>query len=102
MRRSAFDIYISEIVLREIAKGDPVYAAARLARVRELQILPPIPMAEEIAVRVVEKQIVPATAADDSAHIAIAAPHRTHFLLTWPCHHINYDSTQRRPERHRA
>lgn len=99
IRRSAFDIYISEIVLREISKGDSTFAGARLAIVQGLPILAPDPIAEEIAVRLVEKQIIPATAADDAAHIALAAAHRMDFLLTWNCKHINNAAIQRRIER---
>ncbi len=40
----------------------------------------------------------PANAADDAAHIAIAAVHQMDFLLTWNCKHINNRYTIRRIE----
>ena len=81
------------------SKGDSTFAAARLAIVQGLPILAPVSIAEEIAVRLVEKQIIPATAADDAAHIALAAAHRMDFLLTWNCKHINNAVIQRRIKR---
>ena len=35
-----------------------------------------------------ERRIVPATAATDAGRIALAAVHGMHYLLTWNCAHI--------------
>ena len=48
--------------------------------------------------RLLADQIVPAVAADDAAHIGLAAAHAMDFLLTWNCKHINNRSTFRRIE----
>ena len=43
--------------------------------------------------------LIPAKAATDAFHIAIAAVHRMDFLLTWNCTHIHNLSIVRRVER---
>jgi len=50
-----------------------------------------------ITIRLLE-EVVQANAADDAAHIAIAAVHGIDFLLTWNCKHINNRYTTRKIE----
>ena len=47
-----------------------------------------LPEANELAKRLLRDEIIPAVAADDATHVALAA-HRMDFLLTWNCTHIN-------------
>jgi hypothetical protein len=42
----------------------------------------------DLAAALVASLALPAKAATDAAHIAIAAVHKMHFLLTWNCTHI--------------
>jgi predicted nucleic acid-binding protein len=41
-----------------------------------------------IAQDLVNRQIIPAKAADDAIHIAVASAHEIDYLLTWNCKHI--------------
>ena len=98
-QRVDFEIFISQVVVREVRRGDVELAAARLARIREFSVLEPTPASEELTMRLLADGIVPAVAADDAAHIGIAAAHAMDFLLTWNCKHINNRYTFRRIER---
>ncbi len=89
LQRPTFDLYVSELVAREAARGDSVAAAKRLAVVQELPLLH---ISEEVirfSNALVESSIVPTRAADDAIHIALAAVHGVDFLLTWNCRHID-------------
>ena len=78
----------SQTVLDECAQGDPEKANARL------DLLAGIPLLElsgdvlAIAELLLSKQIIPAKAADDAVHIAVASVHKTDYLVTWNCKHL--------------
>jgi predicted nucleic acid-binding protein len=87
-RRAGFDIYISQFVLDEAAAGDAEAARERLAA---LQGLPILDVSEEVVnlARALNASLaLPEKAVTDAAHIATAAVHGMHFLLTWNCAHI--------------
>jgi len=97
-RRHDFDLFVSEVVLREASRGDSQFAAARLQSLRGVPVLAALPTAEELAERLLREGIIPSAAADDATHLGFAAAHRMDFLLTWNCRHINNPSLQRRIE----
>jgi len=99
LHRVDFEIFVSQVVVREVRRGDPGLAAARLDRIREFSALNPTPASEELTARLLADGIIPAVAADDAAHIGLAAAHAMDFLLTWNCKHINNRYTFRRIER---
>src|SRR5438132_446480 len=82
-RRDRFDLFVSEAVLREAGAGDPTAAADRLAALRGIPILSITPAAGDLAKRLLHNHALPAVAAADALHIAIAAMSGIHFLLTW-------------------
>lgn len=87
-RYNDFDLYISQVVLDEVARGDAEIA------LRRLQILDGFPLVElNQAVRDLSKQFLlqsnlPPKASDDAVHIAAATVHGLDYLLTWNCKHI--------------
>ena len=87
-RRENFDLYISQFVLDEAAGGDPEAARERLLALRDLPVLDLTEEVGDLAAALVTTLALPARAATDAAHIAIAAVHGMHFLLTWNCTHI--------------
>ena len=99
LHRVDFEIFVSQVVVREVRRGDVELAAARLEKIRGLTLLDPTPASEELTERLLADGIVPAVAADDAAHIGLAAAHAMDFLLTWNCKHINNRFTFRRIER---
>jgi hypothetical protein len=87
-RRSAFELFISQIVVRECQAGDSKAAAQRLEVLAELPLLEQTQEATALAQALVEQVPLPARAAVDALHIAIAVVHGMEFLLTWNCTHI--------------
>lgn len=87
-RRADFEVFISQLVLDEAGAGDPAAARERLAA---LQDLPQLDITDDVVVlagALVTSLALPAKASTDAAHIALAAVHGMHFLLTWNCTHI--------------
>ena len=86
--RHRFDLYTSELVIREAGAGDPDAAKRRL---EFLSGLPSLTISEEalaLAKRLVEAGTVPRQAGEDALHIAMATLQGMDFLLTWNCKHI--------------
>jgi len=86
--RGGFDLYVSELVLREISAGDPVAAQQRLALVTGIAPLALTPVALALAKELVTQGAIPAVAAQDAFHLAIAAVNAIDYLLTWNCRHL--------------
>lgn len=87
-RRSEFDVFVGPPVLDECARGDRDAARLRLVAVRDIPLLEATPKALALAQFLIRKKAVPAKAAIDALHIALAAVHGMSFLLTWNCRHI--------------
>jgi hypothetical protein len=87
-RRPAFEIYISELVLAEIQAGDPEAAAKRRTFADGIALLEISDQATNLAEHIVGNAGLPEKAAADALHIAIAACHGMHYLLTWNAAHI--------------
>ena len=86
--RPRFDLYTSDVVLHEAARGDPAAAAERMKALADLPVLPATPAAMELAQRLAAALALPARANLDAAHVAVAAVNRVQFLLTWNCRHL--------------
>jgi hypothetical protein len=95
-RRKAFDLYISQEVLKEAARADAGAARDRLAALAECRILAATDTAEALTERILSTGLIPARAASDAAHIGYAAAHGMDFLLTWNCRHILNKIIERR------
>lgn len=83
-----FDIYISDVVLDEAFAGDTNYAKLRMKTLAQFPVLRATTQSQALARELIDNGILPAKAAGDAAHIAIAAVHDIHFLLTWNCRHL--------------
>jgi predicted nucleic acid-binding protein len=71
-RREDFELYVSAVVLAEVARGDEQYAAARTAIAQQLPI---VEMSEQVAVladALIERAGLPSSAYEDALHIAAA------------------------------
>lgn len=97
-RRNHFEICISQLVLDEASAGDPEAARARLGLIKNLRALDLNEDVWELASALVHALSLPARAASDAAHIAVATAHNVHFLLTWNCTHIANAELLRRIE----
>jgi hypothetical protein len=94
-RRGAFRLHVSELVIAEAGVGDRSAARRRLDAIEGAAILNSSPAALELAEALVREKAVPAKAAADATHIAIAAVHEMNYLLTWNCRHIANASKRR-------
>ncbi|MCE9609443.1 MAG: type II toxin-antitoxin system VapC family toxin [Chthoniobacter sp.] len=97
--RQHYECFVSPVVVDEVARGDAAFAAARMAKLTGLPVLSVNDAAQELTVRLLADGIIPAIAADDAAHLGVAAAHAMDFLLTWNCKHINNPHLIRRIER---
>lgn len=86
--RAGLRLWISELVLEEARQGDRVAAEKRIQALAEIPLLPMTPAAEALAALLLERGGLPAKAAADALHIAVATVNRIDYLLTWNCTHI--------------
>jgi hypothetical protein len=98
-RLKKFDVFISDVVLAEAAAGDAGYAKKRLAVLAKFPLLRPTQRSQALAHALVDSGVLPAKAVRDATHIALAAAHHIHFLLTWNCRHIANAEMLRQVER---
>ena len=87
-QKDRFDLFVSEAVLAEVRRGDPVAAARRFRAAEGLDILSATSAAESLASALLDAAALPRKAAIDAAHVATATVHGVDFLLTWNCAHI--------------
>jgi predicted nucleic acid-binding protein len=88
LRRSNFNLYISQVVLDEVGQGDAEIATQRLEILRDLPLLEVTKTVEDLAAQFMARSNLPAKASDDAIHIALATVNRLDYLLTWNCKHI--------------
>lgn len=88
LRRSDFDLVVSEAVLSEAGAGDSTAAARRLDALRGFRVLEIADSAAQLADRRIARSALPEKASVDALHISIAAIHNIDYLLTWNCKHI--------------
>ena len=86
--REGFDLFISDVVLREAAAGDATAARRRLDVLREIAVVENDAESQMLADVLLRNAALPPIAADDALHIAIAAVNQMDYLLTWNCRHI--------------
>jgi len=87
-RRAQFTLYISQVVLDEVARGDAEMATKRLEILRDFPLLKVSEAVQNLAVQFLAKSNLPPKAADDALHIAAATVYGLDYLLTWNCRHI--------------
>jgi predicted nucleic acid-binding protein len=94
--RRVFTLYISQVVLDEVARGDTEIAVQRL------EMLDGVPLVElnqavlNLSAQFLAQSNLPAKASDDAVHIAAATVHGLDYLLTWNCKHIANAQIQRK------
>ncbi|NQV25086.1 MAG: type II toxin-antitoxin system VapC family toxin [Rhodopirellula sp.] len=85
---SRFDLVASQLVLQEAGAGDPAAAKDRLAALGSVTLLDATEEAAELAEQLLASGAIPAKAAEDAGHIAIAVTNGVEYLVTWNCRHI--------------
>lgn len=87
-QRARFELFVSEAVLAEARRGDAAAANRRMAVAQGIEILNATQEAEALASALLKAAAIPAKAAIDAAHVALATVHGIDYLLTWNCTHI--------------
>ena len=96
-RRFEYELYVSELVVREAETGG--LGAARIAIIEPLSILSVPEEAELLAPTIMRAAGLASNATTDALHIALAAVHGMHYLVTWNCKHIANAVIRRAVER---
>ena len=87
-RLQNFDIFISELVVREAGAGDKTAATKRLETLKELPLLELNEEVLSLANELVQGGPIPESAKEDVLHIALATVHGMDYILTWNCRHL--------------
>lgn len=86
--RANYELCVSQLVLDEAGAGDAQAAQERLLVLQPMLVLETTAEALELAKELLQAGALPAKAADDALHIAVAATKAIPFLLTWNCSHL--------------
>lgn len=98
LRRSTFTLYVSQVVLDEVGRGDAEIALKRLEILNEVPLLELNQAVRSLAAQFLLRSNLPPKASDDAVHIAAATVHGLDYLLTWNCKHIANAQIQRKLE----
>ncbi len=82
VKRKQYEVYISELVLEEIASGDPSAAQKRLDIVENIISLEATLEAKELAGLLLSEGAVPENSPEDALHIGLAAAQGSDYLLS--------------------
>ena len=83
-----FELVASELVIQEASAGDAEAVRDRLAALEVVTLLDATEEAADLAQQLIDSGAIPAKAAEDAAHIAIAVTNAVEYLVTWNCRHI--------------
>jgi hypothetical protein len=86
--RTNFEIYVSKLVLDEVAEGNPEAAERRQALIAPYMALTADDRSWKLTNFLMDHCGLPMRALADAEHVAVAAVHSMEFLLTWNCAHL--------------
>jgi hypothetical protein len=86
--RQYFDLFISELVVREASQGDPDAAKDRLDVLKEIAMLGRSDDVDRLAKHLLNSKCFPTKAEDDAVHIAFAAAWHIPLMITWNMRHL--------------
>ena len=98
-KRAAHELFTSQVVLDEIAVGEPALARLRLESLQTVPLLPVTEEAKDLARKILDSGLLPTTADRDAVHIALASAYNLDILLSWNCRHIANAAIQARLRR---
>jgi hypothetical protein len=82
-RRKDFDLFVSQAVITEAGRGDSGAAARRLAALEDVGVLEVTEDASGLVEAFIEQHALPARAAVDALHIAVAVVMGMDHVLAW-------------------
>jgi predicted nucleic acid-binding protein len=87
-RRTDYDVFVSEFVLKEANKGDKKAAQKRMEILSKISLLKVDDEITQLGISFIRNGHLPKKATEDALHIAIATVHQMDYLVTWNCKHI--------------
>jgi len=95
-REPRFEVFVSDLVHLEAARGDHEAAGKRLEIIKPFAVLESVAETRALAAVYLKDIPLPTMAGADALHLALAAWHEMDFLLTWNCRHIANGVVRRR------
>ena len=86
--RHNFDLFVSELVIDEVSKGEMLMAQKRLDLIQGIPLIDFNDEAKNLAKEILRQNVLPPKATLDVFHIAVTVVHKMEFLLTLNCKHI--------------
>ena len=86
--KDSFDLYISELVLLELQKGNYPQKEKAIRLVKDISILPIVSEIEDIVREYLKNYLMPRIDMGDAFHLAYASFYKIDYLLTWNCNHL--------------
>jgi len=86
--KDPFDLYISELVLVELQRGNYPQKEKVVRLVKDMSILPIVPEIEDIVREYLKNYLMPKFDMGDAFHLAYASFYKIDYLLTWNCNHL--------------
>lgn len=86
--QDGFEVLASELVVQEASVGDRDAAQDRLVVLNTQTLLEITESSRDLARELVIAAAIPAKAAEDALHLAIAATNGVEYLATWNCRHL--------------
>ena len=86
--KDSFGLYISELVLVELQRGNYPQKKKVARLVKDLSILPIVPEIEDIVRDYLKNYLMPMADMGDAFHLAYASFYKIDYLLTWNCNHL--------------
>ena len=83
-----YELFASELVVRELGGGDYPGQAEALELVAGLPLLDVVSEIDDIVSVYLRRRLMPQTDLRDAYHLAIASHYAVNFLLTWNCRHL--------------
>lgn len=87
-KRQNFDLFVSQVVIDEVSKGDVLFAKNRLDLIQDFPLIEFNDESKNLAKEILRQNVLPPKAALDVFHIAVTTVHKLDFLLTLNCKHI--------------
>ncbi len=97
--RPRFNLFISEVVIRELQKGQSELSRLRLEAISEIPVLDSISRIDEVARYYMDQLAMPSRDEHDAYHLAFASVYKIDYLITWNCAHLANANKRRHLER---
>ena len=89
LEQTKYKLFVSELVIAELARGDEHAAARRLRYVNGLETVFPTPAMDDFSGILFKDSGLPSNAKADAAHVAFAVLANADYLVTLNMAHIN-------------